>query len=154
MRPRRARRMVGCSPPTLLRPRVARAQKIIRLHPPPLLREQRSNRGVVPSSISLSALVLAGARWHISWCRRGRTFSCWNVAAIREGSEAACETWRTRASYRRGPGGFDDGWLQRYCTSTVMVWVAATSAWSFVAPVTVIWCVPLARPLNAPVKPF
>jgi hypothetical protein len=41
-----------------------------------------------------------------------------------------------------------------YCTSMVMVWLAATSAWSFVAPVTVIWCVPLLRPLNVPVKPF
>jgi hypothetical protein len=41
-----------------------------------------------------------------------------------------------------------------YCTSMVMVWLAATSAWSFVAPVTVIWCVPLLKPLNVPWKPF
>src|SRR6185295_13862922 len=62
---------------------------------------------------------------------------------------------RARASFRGGPGGLDDGWVQRrYCTSTVIVWLAATSAWSFVAPVTVIWCVPLLKPLNVPWKPF
>jgi len=68
--------------------------------------------------------------------------------------EAVCVARRTRASCARDPGGIHDDWMRRYCTSTVMVWEAATSAWSFVAPVTVIWCVPLARPLNDPVKPF
>ena len=75
-------------------------------------------------------------------------------AAIREGLETVCETRRTRASFRRGPGGFDDGWFQRYSTSMVMVWLAALRSWSSVAPLTVIWCVPLLRPLNAPVKPL
>ena len=72
---------------------------------------------------------------------------------ICEGLEAACETRRTRASVARRPGGVDDGWLRRYCTSMVMVWLAASRSWSIVAPLTVIWCVPLLRPLNAPVKP-
>ena len=48
------------------------------------------------------------------------------------------------------PWRLEDDRLQYYCTSTVMVWVAATRAWSFVAPVTVIWCVPLLRPLKVP----
>jgi len=62
---------------------------------------------------------------------------------------------RTRASFTRSPGALKDGWLEeRYCTSMVIVWLAATSAWSFVAPVTVIWCVPLLKPLNVPWKPF
>jgi hypothetical protein len=64
--------------------------------------------------------------------------------------ETACETRRTRASFTRGPGGVEDDCLQYYCTSTVMVWLAATRAWSFVAPVTVIWCVPLLMPLKVP----
>ena len=64
--------------------------------------------------------------------------------------EAICETRRTRASCARDPGGLEDDGLQYYCTSTVMVWVAATRAWSFVAPVTVIWCVPLLMPLKVP----
>jgi hypothetical protein len=44
--------------------------------------------------------------------------------------------------------------LLGYCTSMVIVWLAATRSWSFVAPFTVIWCVPLLTPLNAPEKPF
>ena len=60
------------------------------------------------------------------------------------------KTRRTRASFARDPGGVEDDCLRYYCTSTVMVWVAATRPWSFVAPVTVIWCVPLLRPLKVP----
>jgi len=46
------------------------------------------------------------------------------------------------------------GGSEYYCTSTVMLWLAATRAWSFVAPVTVIWCVPRLNPLTVPPKPF
>jgi hypothetical protein len=46
----------------------------------------------------------------ISWRCRGRTFSCWNGAAIFEGLETVCETRRTKASFTRSPGGFEDGW--------------------------------------------
>ena len=75
---------------------------------------------------------------------------CAASASKKNGWNRLMKPSRTRASFRRGPGGVDDGWVQRYCTSMVMVWLAATSAWSFVAPVTVIWCVPLLRPLKVP----
>ena len=45
---------------------------------------------------------------------------------------------------------FGDGCLQYYCTSMVMVWVAATLAWSLLAALIVIWCSPLLRPLSVP----
>jgi hypothetical protein len=48
----------------------------------------------------------------------------------------------------------EDDWLQPYCTSTVIELVAVTRSWSFVAPFTVILCVPLLRPLSSPLKPF
>ena len=70
------------------------------------------------------------------------------------GLETVCETRRTRASFTRDPSGFEDGWSQRYSTSTVMVWVAVTRSWSFVAPFTVILWSPLLRPLSSPEKPF
>ena len=62
---------------------------------------------------------------------------------------------KSRSSAHQGlfckrPWRLEDDCLQYYCTSTVMVWVAATRPWSFVAPVTVIWCVPLLRPLKVP----
>ena len=41
-----------------------------------------------------------------------------------------------------------------YSTSTVMLSVAVTGSWSFVAPVTVILRVPLLRPFSVPAKPF
>ena len=85
--------------------------------------------------------------------RRARRMVRLPPPPIREGLEAICETRCTRASVARRPGGVDDGWLQRYCTSMVMVWLAASRSWSFVAPLTVILCVPLLRPLNVPVKP-
>jgi len=47
-------------------------------------------------------------------------------------------TPRARASLVRDPGGSEDDRSQSYCTSTVMVWVAETSLWSLLAPVTVI----------------
>lgn len=61
---------------------------------------------------------------------------------------------RTGASLRKGPGGNEADRSLCYCTSTVMVCVAETSLWSLFAPVTVIWCLPLVRPLNDPGKPF
>ena len=68
--------------------------------------------------------------------------------------EAACETRRTRVSFKRDPGGVEDSWSQPYCTSMLTVWVAMTGSWSFVAPVTVTLCVPLLRPFSSPEKPF
>jgi hypothetical protein len=94
--------------PHLRRPHVARAQKIIRLHP------------------------------LLSWRYQGRACSCWNEAALGGGLETICETRRIRVSITRGPDGFEDGWSQHYSTSTVMVSVAVTRSWSFVAPFTVI----------------
>ena len=44
----------------------------------------------------------------------------------------------TKASLTRGAGGRENSGLYPYSTSTVMVWVATTRSWSFVAPVTVI----------------
>jgi len=61
---------------------------------------------------------------------------------------------RTRASFRSGPGGVGGGWSQCYSTSMIMVWVAATRSWSFVAPVTVTLRSPLLRPFSVPEKPF
>ena len=75
-------------------------------------------------------------------------------AVLAEGWKLFVKPGRTRASFTRGPGGFDDGWSQPYCTSTVMEWVAVTRSWSFVAPFTVILCGPLLRPLSSPLKPF
>ncbi len=105
----------------LLRPRVARAQKIIRLHPFRCLSDRAASAS---KKVGLARV------------------------------ETVCETRRTRASLTRGPGGVDDDRSQRYWTSTVMLWVAETRSWSFVAPFTVIWCVPLLTPLNTPEKPF
>jgi hypothetical protein len=62
------------------------------------------------------------------------------------------KTRRARAFFARDPGGLEDGWS--YCTSTVMLWVAVTGSWSFVAPVTVTLCVPLLKLFSSPEKPF
>jgi hypothetical protein len=56
--------------------------------------------------------------------------------------------------FTRGPGGFEDGWPPPYSTSTIMVWLAFTRSWSFVAPVTVILWSPLLRPFSVPENPF
>ena len=82
--------------------------------------------------------------------------------AVRKVSEAVhvkgckrfVKTRRTRASFTRSPGGLEDSWFQPYCTSTVIVLVAVTRSWSFVAPFTVTLCVPLLKPLSSPLKPF
>ena len=54
----------------LLRPRVARAQKIIRLHPPPLLREQGINTGVIPPLLSCA------------FCEQGSAHLSYSIPAI------------------------------------------------------------------------
>jgi hypothetical protein len=49
-----------------------------------------------------------------------------SVEPILEELESVCKNTVTWVSINRGLGGCEDGGLQRYCTSTVMVWAAVT----------------------------
>src|SRR5882672_8340012 len=111
------------------------------------LRSGDSNRAeffavIIVYNIQLAGQKLSGA------IQRTRRMAWLYSPSVCEELETVCETRRTRASFTRGPGGLEDGWSQRYSTSTVMVWVAVTRSWSFVAPFTVILCSPLLRPLS------
>ena len=102
--------------------------------------------------LSLSSSSQFSAEWMVN--KEKQAVRKLSEAVFAEGWKRFVKTRRTRASFTRGPGSLEDGWLQPYCPSTVMVWLAVTRSWSFVAPFTVTLCVPLLRPFSSPLKPF